>query len=194
MRYFILISLIGITLFGCAKEPKPSSKFDNIEAPENLQRFAPFKCVSLTEVTNMQTPADLYPAVGECVKAGNYESAGQLFALAGAYGRFDMLRVSDQTALQAIPVLQQQIFSSINDKQKKEFQTKALNAYSKTDSTEFSNMCAQVKKIGPPAYFPVYMIQHGMGTFQGNSDDGLKPDFDEAQAWQESLTKYLHCP
>jgi hypothetical protein len=55
-------------------------------------------------------------------------------------------------------------------------------------------MCKEVERIGPPAYFPRYMIQHGMGAFLNNgSGDGLVKDFDAKAAWQESLAGYLHC-
>ena len=46
--------------------------------------------------------------------------------------------------------------------------------------------------MGPPAYHPTYMIQHGMASLAG-ADDGIKQDFDSGEAWAESLKNYLHC-
>jgi hypothetical protein len=56
-------------------------------------------------------------------------------------------------------------------------------------------LCKEVARIGPPGYYPRYMIQHGMGAFlKTGGDDGLVKDFDAKAAWKNSLDTYLHCP
>jgi hypothetical protein len=52
-----------------------------------------------------------------------------------------------------------------------------------------------VRRIGPPAYHPVYMIQHGIRAFEGEQPNrGLKPDVNVKDNWEKSLDTYLHCP
>ncbi len=191
MYYFLLI--IGIIIAGCAQEPKSADMFVNLEAPGNLQSNAPLGCIDLSTVTNKSTPADIYPGVAKCIQSGDYKKAGQLFALAGIYGRFDILRVSDSTAHQAIQVLQMNNFKSLTEKQREEF-IKSITIYSNYNSIELLSLCNEIKKKGAPGYYPAYMIQHGMGAFVGSAGNGIKSDFDAAKSWRESLQNYLHCP
>lgn len=191
MRY--LIPMVAIILAGCAQTPTSNGQITNYETKGNLQSNAPLSCVALSSVTNKHTPADIYPGVTKCVTSGSYDKAAQLFALAGVYGRFDMLRVSDSTARQAIQVLQLNNFDSFTDEQREVFK-KTMGTYLSPDSKEFLNLCAQIKAKGAPNYHPSYMIQHGMGAFAGSSGNGIKSDFDTAKGWQESINGYLHCP
>jgi len=55
--------------------------------------------------------------------------------------------------------------------------------------------CTRVRKIGPPDYYPRYMVQHGMRAFTGRkSPRGLVRNFNAEKAWEKSLDTYLHCP
>jgi len=191
MRY--LITLIAIILAGCAQAPTSNSQITNYETKGNLQSNAPLGCVSLAAVTNKHTPADIYPGVAKCVTSGNYDKASELFALAGVYSRFDMLRVSDSTARQAIQALQLNNFGSFTGEQREAFK-ETMGTYLSPNSKEFLNLCAQIKAKGAPDYHPTYMIQHGTGAFVGSSGNGIKSDFDAAKSWQESINGYLHCP
>ncbi|MFP3527099.1 hypothetical protein SB912_31875, partial [Pantoea sp. SIMBA_072] len=55
---------------------------------------------------------------------------------------------------------------------------------------EFSEFCRVVKSIGKPNYHPQYMISHGMGAFTDSKGNGLVENFNEEQAWLETLS---HC-
>lgn len=191
MRYSI--PFLAIILTGCAQAPTSNSQITNYETKSNLQSNAPLGCVALTSVTNKHTPADIYPGVSKCVTSGNYDKAAQLFAQAGVYGRYDMLRVSNSTARQAIQVIQLNNFDSFTDEQREAFK-KIMGTYLSPNSKEFLILCAQIKAKGAPNYHPTYMIQHGMGAFVGSSGNGIKADFDAAKGWQESVNGYLHCP
>lgn len=183
--------VVAVIVVGCAPQTQ-RSQFTNYETKGNLETKAPLACASIGEVTNQHTPADIYPGVAACVKAGNYEKAVPLYALAGVYGRFDQLRVSDSTARQAVQVLQMNNFADFTKEQQDAFK-KAMLAATEAGSSTFASICSGIERLGPPNYFPTYMVQHGMGAFTGGSG-GIKDDFDSKQGWRDSLSGYLHCP
>jgi hypothetical protein len=186
------ISVVALIAAWCLT-PQQKGKIDNYETSGNLQSTAAVGCVSLAELTNMHTPADIYPGVLACITSGKYEKAVPLFALAGAYGRFDQLRVTDPTARQAVKVLQLNNFGSLSSERQEGFK-KAFLAATKGESASLKKLCSEVERIGPPKYFPTYMVQHGMRAFEGQSGNGVKADFNPAEGWREALTGYLHCP
>ena len=57
----------------------------------------------------------------------------------------------------------------------------------------FSRLCSTMKTLGPPDYYPEYMILHGMKAFLGIEGDGLKPDFDSDRQWGKILRNNLSC-
>jgi hypothetical protein len=176
-----------------AKKTTTQNRFRNYEATGNLESKYNSGCVGIQRLSNKHTPADLYKAVTSCVEEGKYKEGALIYALAGVYGRFDTLRVADNTAHQAITVLRLSALSPV-DKTKQNAFKDVLN---KTlgNSEGFGSTCKDIAQIGPPDYYPRYMIQHGMGAFLKNgSEDGLIPNFDSKAAWKRSLGGYLHCP
>ncbi len=176
-----------------AGEPTTQPQFKNYEAPGNLESKNDLGCVGAEKLGNRYTPADLYKAVSKCVESSKYKEGVFLFALAGVYGRFDSLRVEDKTAHQAVTVLLMQALGS-QDKNKQAAFKEGLN---KTLGTPegLAAACKDIVRIGPPDYFPRYMIQHGMDAFlKSGSGNGLVIGFDERAAWKQSLDTYLHCP
>lgn len=190
MKRFAILAVISV--LGCSTQ-EPKTQITNYETQGNLQTESTLACVPLSKVTNQHTPADIYPGVAACIKSGDYEKAAPLYGLAGTYGRFDQLRVTDETARQAIQVLQINNFGDITETQQENFK-KTMLASLETGSPSFTSMCDAVKQIGPPKYVPIYMIQHGMNAFHGTTGSGLNPNFDPSKGWQDSLTGYLHCP
>jgi len=169
-----------------------ASQIKNYEAEGNLEATQPLGCVDLGALTNVHTPADIFPGVRKCIEAGEYGKAADLFAVAGVYGRFDMLRVVDQTAHQAIAALQINTLGSIDQARVAAFQESVQGHYH-AGSDDLVRICGHLKEMGPPAYEPVYMLQHGLSVFTGEGG-GLKADFNPTEAWSEALDGYLHCP
>lgn len=165
----------------------------NHEAPGNLQAKAPLGCVTLSEVTNEETPADIYPGVAACVKSGAYQKAALLFAVAGTFGYFDQLRVSDSSARQAVMAIEMNDFADFTMDQKQSLM-KALSATLDSNSPSLKSVCSTIENLGPPKYFPTYMVQHGMSAFLGGTGSGAQENFDTAQGWHKSLSGFLHCP
>ena len=166
------------------------TNIQNYEAQGNLISENNLGCVGPEKLSNKYTPADLYKATAKCINQNNNEKAVFLFALAGVYGRFDTLRVADETAHQAVTVLLMETFGSLDEHKKDTFKKVLMNTFK-----ERVILCKKIVLIGPPDYYPIYMIQHGMGAFLGrkaNSD--IVANFDVQAAWKKSLDTYLHCP
>ena len=184
--------LLALTIPACAVDPGAQPTIHNHEAPGNLESKYDLDCIAASQVKNQYTPTDLYQAMAKCITDGKYQDGAFLFALAGVYGRFDILRVEDSTAHQAITVALMQALGPLDQDKRTAFQEGIKTAFLPEN---LAAMCKKVERIGPPGYFPRYMIQHGMNAFYNNDGgDGLVKDFDAKAAWQQSLTSYLHCP
>lgn len=190
MKLAIFLTIMIIA--GCSAGTK-HAQITNYQAPGNLESKHPLGCVPLSEMTSEYTPADIYPGVAACIKAGKYNKAVQLFALASAFGYFDRLRVIDKSAHQAVRVLQITNLRNLPMKQKKTFM-KTMKSVGATNSESLKTMCSTIKDIGPPSYFPTYMVQHGMSAFTGLNGTGVDPNFNVKKSWKEALSVYLHCP
>lgn len=193
MRTFKALPVVLLTAACAAQQPTNAApQVTNYESESNLKATKPVACIGLDELTNQNTPADIFPGVRKCIDAGEYEKAANLFAVAGVYGRFDTLRIVDKTAHQAIKALQLEYLSSIDKARAEEFQ-EAIRGRLDADSSDLVRICDDIKKIGAPEYEPVYMLQHGISAFTGTGG-GIKTDFNVAEAWAASLEDYLHCP
>ena len=161
----------------------------NYTTPGNLESNYNLGCIDVKDAKPIYNPVDLFKASKACITAHRYDEALRLYALGGAYGRYDMRRVADSTAHQAVTVARMEIFGDVSDTDAQKF--KASTALDNPAAK--AAFCADVSRIGPPNYFPRYMIQHGMGAFFGAAKDGLVANFDAKSAWNEALSAYLHC-
>lgn len=196
MRLTTVLALSAL-LAGCAAGQEPAAaqgpRITNYEAPGNLQAQAPVGCVELSEVSNRNTPADLFPGVQACMEKGEFRKAAKLFALAGAYGRLDQQRVADRSAHQAVTVLKMKHLGGFPKDDAKAL-TQGIMAIA-DDPKALGAMCTEIRALGPPAYYPAYMVQHGMGAFLGHGASGpIRADFRMDDAWEKALDGYLHCP
>ena len=198
-----LVSVAIAGLCGFAASGVRAQQIINYETEGNLESTYDIGCADSESLTNKYTPADLYRGMVKCFEKDDYGRGVILYALAGVYGRFDTFRVADATAHQATRVLQQDLFGPIEQSKKAKFGEQLQAALG--SSEQLKRVCEQVRKIGAPAYFPRYMLQHGMGTVLGDSPerkevmgdhpkDGIVEGFDAESAWERSLDEYLHCP
>jgi hypothetical protein len=187
---------------GPATAQSPSSQGQAAEAsgkvvstfPENAN---PLKCLSIDRVNSMRTPPELYGAVTDCIRHDRYPDGLALFALAGMYSQFDAARVADQTAGQAGQVLIMGMFSSLPPETGQKFQA-AASALT-TDKTALKRICDGVQRVGPPTYYPEYMVAHGIGAVMGalsgtQQGPALEQTFDGPKTWAALRTSYLNCP
>lgn len=187
----LLAFTIIVLLTGCATEQRP--QITNYQSKGNLQTLSPIRCVDLTAITNKKTPADIFPGVQDCMNKKDYPRAAKLYALADLYGRVDQLRVTDQSAHQAVAVLRINHLGSFSKDEANSLQNSIMSTAQNTDALKA--MCSEIRRLGPPDYYPAYMAQHGMGAFLGGGTSGpVRADFNMAEAWEKSLNGFLHCP
>ena len=197
MRYLFLVTMTIFSIFlavaGVSAESGTQPSIHNIEAPGNLESKHELGCIAADKVESQYTPIDLLKATSLCAKSGMYKEGTFLFAVAGVYGRFDTLRVEDKSAHQAVAIARMVEIGSLDESNKTALQ-ESLKAILGSQE-ELAAVCEKIVLIGPPSYYPRYMIQHGMGAFsKSNGGDGLVENFDVQGAWNQSLESYLHCP
>lgn len=169
----------------------PAPNITNYVAQGNLESRSDLGCIGLSEATNKHNPVDLLRAMDACLTEKDYDRAAQLFALSGAFGRFDMKRVTDRSAHQALLVAQQNVLLNLELEQATALpiRVKELSG----DPEAHAKMCSAIRDIGPPSYYPRYMIEHGIGVFTGNRG-AVDASLDVQSSWDEVLDQYLRCP
>ncbi len=163
---------------------------------ESTEAPVAMPCQPIASVDNRTTPPALYGAVAKCIRHDRYPEALALFGLAGVYGRFDGERVSDKTAGQASQVLVMGLFASLPKDAAARFGAAATAMGN--DPAALERLCAAVRAVGPPDYYPKYMVLHGMGAVTaalagGPLDSTLEPNFDARAGWEAAQAGYLHC-
>jgi Domain of unknown function (DUF4124)/Ankyrin repeats (3 copies)/Ankyrin repeat len=153
-------------------------------------------CVRFDQIDNSHSPIELYASVADCAQNNRDADAVGLFVLAGMDSSFDSLRVTDKTAGQARQILIMGLFDGMPADVHARFETAIKGLMDQPQSR--AALCAQVKKIGPPQYFPAYMVNHGLGAMMGALSNQppptpLEPNFDAAATWATLLTNYLNC-
>jgi hypothetical protein len=156
--------------------------------PGNLQSNFDIGCIDVEQVKNVYTPADLFKGATACFRAGENDKAVNLYWIGAAYGRFDIGRVADRTAHQGLDVLQSTNFEASTADGGKLIYEYIVAFHD--DPEEWAGLCTKLRALGPPAYHPDYMIQHGMAAFQpwaAEGVNGLLADFDADAMWENVL-------
>jgi hypothetical protein len=181
-----------------APAPSPQSPTSTPSLVSSLesQPIAKEDCMRLDQVDARHTPPALYTRVADCIQRNRDADAVGLFVLAGMDSSFDALRVTDRTAGQARQILIMGLFESLPTSAHDRFET-AIKDFMDHPQQHVA-LCEQVKKIGPPQYFPAYMVNHGMGAVMGALSNQAPPtplraDFDAAAAWADLQSHYLNC-
>ncbi|MGB6093300.1 MAG: hypothetical protein WBF83_06035 [Moheibacter sp.] len=169
-----------------------AQKVISIEAEGNLESPDPLDCVELSEVTNNHNPADILNGMRKCIEIKDFEKAAKLFALGSVYGTYDSYRVEDKTAHQAILVILDNNLSDISNEDEQAF-VKNLHENFEKGSEKLNVICQEIQNVGIPAYYPRYMIQHGINAFLDEDGDGLVEGFNSEESWELVLKDYLHC-
>lgn len=199
MRWLVVLSAIFSTFAVAGQSAPPEvnqgqrADITHLYTEGNLASTHPLACVPLAQVKNIDTPADIFKGVRQCVEQNKYDDATDLFAIAGAYSKFDAERVTDKTAGQAKSALIMDAFATVPEDKKNQFAE--VQQFRMTNTETLKTICSTVKQIGKPDYYPEYMILHGMKAFTGNPyENALEKDFDAPEAWRKVLSEYLSCP
>ncbi|MBT8042790.1 MAG: hypothetical protein KJN98_06435 [Pontiella sp.] len=155
----------------------------NIESERNLKTETEVELKEVSEITNRNNPVDIFKLVRLKIEQEKYDDAVLAFGVGTGYGMYDMLRVADNTAHQALRVMQRNAGTGLSQDKQDKFQTTLKAFFENPD-----RLSTLLKKVGKPAYHPTYMIQHGTGTFTGNkTKDDLVLNFDPEKVWKEIL-------
>lgn len=195
MKKLAMLLILNGVIFasGNALSADQKPQITQLETAGNLESLHNIGCINRSGIKNNFTPADLYKGMLRCVQEKKVDDAIMLFALSGVYGRFDTMRVADESAHQAVTVLKNASMDAMTEPEREDFKAKML-AFMGNDE-QHKKICREIKAIGAPDYYPRYMVQHGMSAFHSNNTgNGLIPSFNASQAWDMSLTAYLHCP
>lgn len=119
-------------------------------------------CVAFDKITSQFTPPDLDRMVTQCIQNDDYPSAVALFALAGMDTHFDQLRVADNTVGDTGAVLMMNTFKDIPEAAKSKFSSAIKSVSAATFARDY--LCGWAQQIGPPTYYPTYIIMHGMNA------------------------------
>lgn len=189
--YLVLVIIFSTVLQGCNTAPSrpittvsSDSRHINITKEGSLQVTHQLNCISIDQVRTDYTPADLYPAVRDCIIKGQYKNAAEVFAVAGAYGYYDTFRVTDSTAHQAKAALILKNITPLSIK---------YPDIMKRFSNEFNNIkgnaefCKKLIGLGKPTYQPVYMAAHGIEAFRKDYRSLIVSNFDSEAAWTKTL-------
>ncbi|MDE2606306.1 MAG: hypothetical protein KGL68_10350 [Burkholderiales bacterium] len=153
----------------------------------------PQACLEPGQVTAKLSPVDLWEGIEACVTAGRYDAAVFLYAVAGSFARFDVLRVADDSAHRAAAELPRAGLAALPKPQAAAFR-RQVQATLGDDATR-GRYCVEVLRVGPPDYLPGYMLREGIGGFNGASDTHPFVDgFDPKSAWPQAVKEYLECP
>lgn len=147
-------------------------------------------CVGIEKLNSSVTPVEMTMSVMECIKSDKYIEGVEMYILMGAYGQFDIGRVVDKSAHQAIPALKTYISYEITET-KKEKWFEAVNMV--LEDKNIDKICSKIKRIGMPVYYPEYMIAHGLQGFVGGSKGGIYSDFPAKDVWESIIKGYVHC-
>lgn len=192
-------SLLSIPL--CAQTPNAPQVIErhqgnmvNVQTVGDLAPTQQLECIDLNEAKDTYTPPDLHTGIAKCLAKGDLNRAVRLFMLAGIYARFDVARVADRSVQDGGHALNMRTFAAYSTEQKQQFMQAIRTLAGNPEA--FRTACAEVSKIGPPAYFPQYLVLHGLNAMMPgySSDHALVADFDASGTWAKLKLQYLKCP
>lgn len=196
--YALAAVLVAGTAFAQSDE-KPkiiterNGNITNIRAEGSLAPTQQLACIDLKDVTAEQTPPDFFTAVSSCIAQADYDRAARIFLVASVYSRFDAQRINDKSASGGGQVMIIRTFEKFTPEQRQAFGV-AVDRLTKTPEN-FQAWCSNIKRLGPPKYFPRYLILHGMAAFTNPTPlaNAMAPDFDLEANWARVLETNVRC-
>lgn len=184
MKYQIIA--LGLLLAGSA-----TAQITSFSSKDSLKAQNPLKCVPVEAIRADSSAADVAAGALKCLKKKSYGEAAELTMVASAFANFDTRRVSDKSA----HIAQQALFSETFRKQSEERMTELFAHMNQLgpESERHKAICAYLESLGPPSYFPKYMIAHGMATFTGSKEPPLIEPFDAQTSWAATLSEFVNC-
>ena len=159
-----------------------------------LQATQSLRCMPLSQALPSYTPPDLLTAVVDCLAAGESARAAGLYLLAKQFAIFDAARVGDTSARGGMGVLRDGVFSALDSSQLAVLSS--VNSRLRPGSSTLRETCTAVAKVGPPSYFPRYLVLHGLRALGEPKplENALVEEFDGPTEWQRVTQKTYGCP
>ena len=101
------------------------------------------------------------------------------------------MRVTDESAHAALTALFADRFADISARQHDRVGT-AIDGLA-GDASRVVALCAKLRDLGPPEYWPTYMLAHGLGTLIGEQEEPQVREIDRSAGWKKALT-FTKCP
>lgn len=190
MKEIRVLTVIGslLLVYSCVSH-EPA--IVNTESSGNTESGYELTCVAFEEITNRHTPADLYPAVRQCLRAEQYQQATLIYAVALAFGAFDRQRVRDGSDSPAISRLQSTLWEL--PRSTRDTWTAYLKSALQYRSSELARICAHLRNLGPPDYEPTYMFEHETDTASADSLQLVLEPVVRATIWEDVITSFITC-
>lgn len=191
-RRFAALAIAGLLAHPVhAQAVRTGPQYRDFNAPVVDGAPAELGCIAFDQARPTYNPVDLYKAARACIADHRHADAVPLFTLAEIDGRYDALRVIDPTVRGAAQAARTTTFAAVAESDYAAFSTAARKAL---DPAALPALCAAMRRVGPPAYHPRYMLGTTRAGLTGISGDGLVPGFDRDAGWRKALDSYLHCP
>lgn len=159
--------------------------FTEIKFAGSLQPNVDLGCISIGEVTSaINAPALIY-AAKKCIQQDQYSKAWQLLNTGYGFAYYDITRLADRSAKGARTVVAMNAFADLTKVQQESYQ-RAANEM-QADPEQVKAYCAELTRIGPPTYEPMWAILHGIGVYQEPRDGHYLTNVDTKALWEEIL-------
>lgn len=150
-------------------------------------------CLPAEKLEKAFTPPDLHAGVLKCLEQDRVDDAFVMFMMAGMYARFDALRIADPSVRGGPQAMIMNTYGSLPPEKREQFGKQLVPKSS--DPASLRAACAVLQKVGPPSYFPRYLILHGMKAYTSPNPftEAMQPNFDAPGTWDKLMTEYMHC-
>lgn len=151
----------------------------------SLQPNFDLGCIAISEVKSEFNPPALIYATKKCIQQGEYSKAWALLNTGFGFAYYDISRLADQSTREARTVLTMNAFADLTNEQREGFQktNKAIQA----DPEQVKAYCAELTRIGPPTYEPLWAIRHGIGAYKEPRNGHYLTNVEPKALWDEVL-------
>lgn len=168
-------------------------QFTKARITGSLEPTLDLGCIGGNQVLSTHTPPDLFLAAYKCIMSDEFERAARLMTIAEAFGVFDVARLTDPTTRDGPKVLAQRVISQVPKDKMNSLAQSVRKAVSNSSIND--DLCNDLRRSGPPTYYPKYLVLHGLAAYSGQvtPENSLKAPFDAAEYWESYLRKAVGC-
>lgn len=200
------VAILAVVGFGIHKSmdaaAKPAGEHTGApKVPAYLQPAAGVTCAPLAQLNSKQTPVDLYGTAIKCANAGKLQEGADALVAGIAYLSYDKQRVTDTVAQSVEGALKMSVALQTTTEQRSGIDAAIRGMLASPE--KLAAMCTSLKKLGPPAYEPTYMLEHRKVVESAKANKASAPtstpaavtavEVNAADTWKASLTKFIGC-